>query len=310
MLQQTRVAVVAPAYRRFLRKFPTVSRLARADEDAVLAAWSGLGYYSRARALHRAARVVDERPDQTFPRDFAAALTLPGVGKYTAAAVLSIAYHQPHAAIDGNIVRVLSRLVRFNSPEAKSEAYQTLAGHVLDRNRPGDWNQALMELGQTVCLPTSPQCGTCPVPRHCAAYRDDVVTDYPAKRRRRSTERVRVEMTLLRDGSGNLLLERGAFPFLGHLWLPPTRVVDAGASRAATPSRKCVATFRHAIMHREFSVDVFSRRVSAMEIRREARKKVAAGVERRLFDDASLAGIGRSSLLSKALTQAATSDER
>lgn len=306
MLQQTRLAVVAPAYRRFLGKFPTVRRLARADEDAVLAAWSGLGYYSRARALHRAARVLDEQTDPTFPPDLKAALALPGVGKYTAAAVLSIAYDKPHAAVDGNVIRVLSRLGRLEPPDAKNQPYQTLADYILERSRPGDWNQAVMELGQTVCLPTAPGCDVCPVRRHCAAHRNDDVADYPAPRRRRSTERVRVDMMLMRDASGNLLLERGNFPFLGHLWLPPTRVVDTESSPAALPTMQGqrIGTFRHAILHREFCVHLYARRMSDAQIRREVRKRVATGVERRLFDDAGLAGIGRSSLLTKALRHA------
>jgi A/G-specific adenine glycosylase len=228
------------------------------------------------------------------------------VGKYTAAAVLSIAYDQPYAAVDGNIVRVLSRLTRFNSPDAKVEPYQSLAEHILERNRSGDWNQALMELGQTVCLPKAPQCDICPVQRHCAARRHDDISAYPARRTRRPKERVRIDMILLRDRSGSLLLERGAFPFLGHLWLPPTRVVESESSRPALPgqSGKRVGTFRHAILHREFRVEVYSHTVSTAQIRREARRRVAAGIERRLFDDASLGGIGRSSLLTKALRHA------
>jgi A/G-specific adenine glycosylase len=306
MLQQTRIAVVEPAYRRFLHRFPTVRRLAGADEDAVLAAWSGLGYYSRARALHRAARVLDARQEPTFPRDIEAALALPGVGRYTATAVLSIAYEQPYAAVDGNVIRVLSRLGRLEPPDAKNEPYQTLAEHLLERNRPGDWNQALMELGQTVCLPTCPQCGSCPLLRHCASYRNDEVAAFPARRRRRSTERVSVEMTLMRDASGNVLLERGAFPFLTHLWLPPARVIDATTSRRAArqASERRIGSFRHAILHREFRVDLYSRMVSDAEIRREAHRRMRAGVERRLFDDVSLAAIGRSSLLTKALAHA------
>jgi A/G-specific adenine glycosylase len=306
MLQQTRIAVVVPAYSRFLRRFPTLSRLARADEDSVLAAWSGLGYYSRARALHRAARLLHARAAREFPRNLEAALALPGVGKYTAAAVLSIAYEQPLAAVDGNVIRVLSRLGRLPRPDAKNEPHQTLADRLLARDRPGDWNQALMELGQTVCLPTSPLCRSCPVCRHCSAYENGDVAAFPVRRQRRSTEQVRVEMTLTRDRFGNVLLERGAFPFLAHLWLPPLRVIAAPADRPAAPnpSGRRVGSFRHSILHRAFHVDVYSRVVSDTQIRREAGRRVAGGVERRLFDDAGLARIGRSSLLSKALRHA------
>lgn len=302
MLQQTRLAVVEPAYRRFLRRFPTIRRLARADEESVLAAWSGLGYYSRARSLHRAARILEARPDPSFPRDLAAALALPGVGRYTAAAVLSIAYGQPYAAVDGNVIRVLSRLGRLEPPDAKNEPYQTLAAQLLERNRAGDWNQALMELGQTVCLPSAPRCGSCPLRRHCAAHRTGDADAFPARRLRRSTERIHVELTLLRDRSGNVLLERGAFPFLAHLWLPPARIADETATRRSPSngSERRIGSFRHAILHRQLRVDVYSRVVSAAEIRREARRRFG-GVERRVFDRAALAAIGRSSLLTKAL---------
>jgi A/G-specific adenine glycosylase len=308
MLQQTRLAVVAPAYRRFLRRFPTIRRLARADEDAVLAVWSGLGYYSRARALHRAARILEARHEATFPSDMEAALALPGVGRYTAAAVLSIAFDQPYAAVDGNVIRVLSRLGRLQPPDRKNEPYQALAQQLLERNRAGDWNQALMELGQTVCLPATPKCGSCPLRDYCAAYRNDSVAAFPARRRRRVTERVHLEMTLLHDRSGKLLLERGAFPFLAHLWLPPLHVLDGATGRQPRPraSGRRIGSFRHAILHREFRVDLYSRMASDAEIRREVRRKTLAGVERRLFDEATLAGIGRSSLLTKALAHART----
>lgn len=305
MLQQTRLAVVESAYHRFLRRFPTVRRLARADEETVLAAWSGLGYYSRARALHRAARVLDAQRARSFPQDFEAALALPGVGRYTAAAVLSIAYDQPYAAVDGNVIRVLSRLGRLEPPDAKNEPYQILADQLLERNRPGDWNQALMELGQTICLPASPRCGSCPVRSHCAAYRSNDVVAFPPRRPRRATERIRITMTLLRDRSGSVLLERGAFPFLPHLWLPPIRVVNGTPATCSSSngSERRIVTFRHAILHRQFQVDVHSRLVSPTEIRREARRRITQGVERRVFDRAALAAIGRSSLLTKALAR-------
>lgn len=306
MLQQTRIAVVAPAYRRFVREFPTIRRLAHADEEAVLAAWSGLGYYTRARALYRAAQVLDERPNRSFPRDYAEALALPGVGTYTAAAVLSIAYGLPYAAVDGNVIRVLSRLARLEPGPSGNQAHRALAERILDRARPGDWNQALMELGQTICLPATPRCDACPVRHPCQARYHDDVTAHPAPRQRPPTERVRVGMLLLRDRSGNLLLERGAFPFLPHLWLPPTRVLDSASRGASLPRSRgrLVGTFRHAIMHRELSVDVYARVSSRAEIRREAGRPVGPGVERRLFDEAALSGIGRSSLLTKALRHA------
>lgn len=164
MLQQTRVAVVIERYRRFLRRFPSVRSLARAKENSVLAEWSGLGYYRRARNLHAAARVVMRERAGQFPRSVEELRTLPGVGRYTAAAVASIAFAEPVAVVDGNVDRVLGRVfkVRMSGEKAWSAAQE-----LLETQRPGDFNQAVMELGATICLPGQPLCGECPVRKFC-----------------------------------------------------------------------------------------------------------------------------------------------
>lgn len=297
MLQQTRIEVVVPAYRRFLRAFPTLARLAAATEDDVLSRWSGLGYYSRARALHGAARLLADRAEKRFPGDFDAARALPGVGEYTAAAVLSIAYGQPHAAVDGNVVRVLSRLACLQRPDSNGEPHRSLADHLLDRKRPGDWNQALMELGETLCLPKAPRCGECPVRRHCGAFSEDSVHRHPPPKPRRAQERIELTMTIVRDRAGRLLLERGRFPYLAHMWLPP---IEVGA---AANGAKPIAELRHAILHRDFRVKVFTRTLTASETKGRSRAQRA---ERRLFAAGELEQIGRSSLLTKALKLSAT----
>jgi A/G-specific adenine glycosylase len=164
MLQQTRVAVVEERYKRFLRRFPTVKRLARAREQTVLAAWSGLGYYRRARSLHVAAKLIAHAGD--FPKNAAALAELPGVGRYTANAVASIAFSEPVPVVDGNVKRVLQRLLaRTLSDDQCWEA----AAELLEQRRPGDFNQAMMELGALVCLPGQPLCGQCPVLALCAS---------------------------------------------------------------------------------------------------------------------------------------------
>ena len=290
MLQQTRIAVVIPAYARFLHAFPSLGALAGADLESVLSAWSGLGYYTRARALHAAARVLVGRGASEFPRDYDEARRLPGVGPYTAAAVLSIAYGHTHAAVDGNIVRVLSRLQGLGAADARGEPYAGVAAQLLDQQHPGDWNQALMELGQNLCLPKTPLCGSCPLRRLCTAYRLGEVHRFPPRRRRLLRERVDVDLTILRDRAQSLLLERGAFPYLPHLWLPPTRRL-AGAT--------AVATLKHSILHRDFHVRVFAQTVSSRQLQQMARAETA--VERRLCTPAQLLSIGRSSLLTKAL---------
>ena len=164
MLQQTRVAAVNPYFARFLKRFPTARALARAAEEDVFTHWAGLGYYSRARNLRRAARQIVDLGG--FPRDYAALRSLAGVGEYTAAAVASIAFGLPHAVVDGNVRRVVMRLANSASVDVQAEAER-----LLDRKNPGGWNQALMELGALVCVPRAPRCGVCPVSGHCGAFR-------------------------------------------------------------------------------------------------------------------------------------------
>jgi A/G-specific adenine glycosylase len=303
MLQQTRVDVVTPKFERFVRRFPDVAALARASEESVLAAWSGLGYYARARSLHRAARALRAQGLATFPRDADAAAQLPGVGRYTLGAVLSIAYDLPYTALDANVVRVLSRLARLPRPDARGAPHDALAAILLDRARPGDWNQALMELGETVCLPRAPRCDACPIADACEAHAHGVANAHPPAKPRRATERVRVALTLLHDADGRVLLERGAFPFLPHLWLPLATVGDG----ARGPGRS-VGSFRHAILHRQLDVEVFVRPLASGALAKRAAVGPdvadASGSERRLFTREARARIGRSSLLTKALALA------
>jgi A/G-specific adenine glycosylase len=164
MLQQTRVAAVIDHYGRFLKRFPRVENLAAAREASVLAIWSGLGYYRRARNLHAAAKVVVKEYGGEFPRTSAGLLTLPGVGRYTAAAIASIAFGEPVAVVDGNVERVISRIT---GTGVSGEKLWERAGEMLSVEHPGDFNQAMMELGATVCLPGEPKCSTCPVRRFC-----------------------------------------------------------------------------------------------------------------------------------------------
>ena len=164
MLQQTRVAVVIPYYECFLARFPCVEDLARASETELLAMWSGLGYYSRARNLQKAARQIAEAGG--FPRDYESIRSLAGVGDYTAGAIASIAFSLPYAAIDGNVRRVVMRLVGSATTDLRATATQ-----LMSLRHPGRWNQALMELGATVCLPRQPLCGACPLAAECQAHR-------------------------------------------------------------------------------------------------------------------------------------------
>jgi A/G-specific adenine glycosylase len=164
MLQQTRVAAVIDHYRRFLRRFPSVEKLAAARESSVLAAWSGLGYYRRARMLHAAAKQVKQHSAR-FPESAAELQHLPGIGRYTAAAIASIAFNEPVAVVDGNVERVLERI---SGKRVSGEVAWELAGELLGPERPGDFNQAMMELGATICLPKQPKCLICPITELCA----------------------------------------------------------------------------------------------------------------------------------------------
>src|ERR1700677_1998459 len=209
MLQQTRIAAVMPYYHRFLARFPTVRSLARAHGAEVLKLWSGLGYYSRARNLHRAAKEILLHHKGKFPGALDAALELPGIGTYTAAAVLSIAYDVPLGVVDGNVARVLARLRAIPGDLRAPRRWRELAHTAKDwlaRDSPGDWNQALMELGEVICTPQIPRCDICPVSKWCRAYKLGLTQKIPAPRMKRATEHIKIAAAILRDPRGRTVL--------------------------------------------------------------------------------------------------------
>jgi A/G-specific adenine glycosylase len=209
MLQQTRVAAVIPYYERFLARFPDVQSLAEASPDEVLRLWSGLGYYRRARNLQRAAQQIVARHRGEFPRTREQVLALSGIGEYTAAAILSIAFDDGHAVLDGNVARVIARLDVIHGELREPRrwlALQERANALLARDAAGDWNQALMELGATVCTPKSPQCLLCPIAQFCAGRKLGIAESLPEKRKKRATVAVRLVSVVLLDSSGKCLL--------------------------------------------------------------------------------------------------------
>jgi A/G-specific adenine glycosylase len=211
MLQQTRTAAVLPYYRRFFRAFPSLNALARARGDAVLRAWAGLGYYSRARNLHRAARMILREHGGRFPAGIDEALGLPGVGEYTARAVLSIAYGAPLAVLDGNVARVIARREAIEGDlraPGRWKKLQAVADRWLATEAPGDWNQAMMELGATVCTPRQPRCAACPVREGCRAFRLGLADRLPERRAKPATVRLRIAAAVLVDERGRTLLVR------------------------------------------------------------------------------------------------------
>ena len=184
ILQQTRVAYGESYYNLFTTNFPNVHQLAAASEDKVLKLWQGLGYYNRARNLHKTAILVANNMDGIFPTTYKDLLALPGVGPYTAAAISSICYHEPHAVVDGNVFRVLSRFFGIKTPidqHQSKKQFETLANDLLDPNQPGNYNQAIMEFGAIQCKPKSPNCHQCTLNQSCVARQTDMVSEYPYK---------------------------------------------------------------------------------------------------------------------------------
>ncbi len=210
MLQQTRVEAAIPYYLRFLELFPTLQALAEAPQPDVLAAWSGLGYYSRARNLHRAAQIAFA---EGLPGSYDQVRALPGVGPYTAAAIASIVLGEAHASVDGNVIRVVSRLTNDAGEVAAGPVRARLAAEaqrLLDPRRPGDFNQALMELGATVCVPAAPKCGECPVLRFCEGRAAGRERELPVKARKPAARDVVLDLQICRRGEEVFLVQRNA----------------------------------------------------------------------------------------------------
>ena len=247
MLQQTRVETVVPYYERWLRRFPGWASLAAATLDDVLLEWKGLGYYSRARNLHRTARAVRERHGGELPADPAALRSLPGIGEYTAGAVASIAFGHPVPAIDGNVRRVLARLLDLAAPTPAQ--LRRTASRLLDPKRPGDHNEAMMELGATICTPRSPRCDECPVAAWCAAHAAGTVSLRPAPPRRRPVPQADYATAVVLDTAGRtLLVKRPDGGLLAGMWeFPSTELPDARATPGdpATPGTPPTPTALH-----------------------------------------------------------------
>lgn len=236
MLQQTRVDTVIPYFERFLARFPTVEALARAPLQDVLKAWENLGYYSRARNLHQAAREVVARFSGEIPQDREALRSLPGIGPYTAAAILSFAFGKPEATVDGNVRRVLCRVFGIQDPVDRApglRAVEARAGDLVPEDRPGDFNQALMDLGSSVCTPRAPRCSACPLQGLCAAEEDGDPEALPVKEKRKPVPRRLAVAGVIQDSRGRLLVvKRADQGLLGGLWKLPGGEVGPGEDPA------------------------------------------------------------------------------
>jgi A/G-specific adenine glycosylase len=287
MLQQTRVETAIPYFHNFLARFPTPGALAAASAEEVLAAWSGLGYYRRARQLQAAAREL-QSAGRALPSTAAELEKLPGVGPYTAAAIASIAFGEAVPVVDGNVERVLARFSAEGEPVAKSAVRRRLfdlARSFLAPGRPGDSNQALMELGATVCLPASPRCGSCPLADGCAARLAGASARYPVRAKAPTPRRVR-QLAAIVEERGRLLLFRRPDDAgqLAGLWeLPLVEARGRGAATSALTHRfggewaigERVATIRHAITAKSFVIA--AHRATFAPVADEIREGVEAG---------------------------------
>jgi A/G-specific adenine glycosylase len=315
MLQQTRVETVLPYYDRFLVRFPTIEALAAAEVEEVLALWSGLGYYRRARQLHAAARKVAGLG--SFPRTLEGLLALPGVGAYTAAAVGSIAFGIPEPVLDGNVERVLSRFLALGEdPRSRTGRGRLLAAgrDLLAPGRPGDSNQALMELGATLCLPKSPRCLLCPLAQGCRAAAAGEQDRYPLPKRRREVVRVQQLVAVVEGPGGGILLFRrpeGSALLAGTWELPwvEANSEDPRADPVAGLAERYgghwrlgprAAQVRHGITYRDIAVDVHRAEVRSSGIVREGREG-REGMEAGWFDAPGRGRLPLSSLVGKVL---------
>jgi A/G-specific adenine glycosylase len=237
MLQQTQVNTVLSYYRRFIKAFPGVKRLAAADLQSVLKIWEGMGYYARARNLHRAAQTVMQDYGGKIPDSWAAFHGLSGVGDYIAAAVLSIAFDQPYAVVDGNVKRVLARLHRISAPAnhpQSNSTFKAAADALLDARRPGTFNQAVMELGALVCKPRNPACEVCPLNKGCQAYQTRQTTDFPKRKKRVVAPQYHIAVGVVFKNNRILITRRKPEGLLGGLWeFPGGKIRDGESAEAA-----------------------------------------------------------------------------
>lgn len=309
MLQQTRVETVIPYYERFLERFPTAGALAEADEDSVLSHWSGLGYYRRARLLHAGVREVVARYGGEVPEDADARRALPGVGRYTAGAIGSIAFDKEEPIVDGNVSRVLARLFRIDTPIGASATTKRLWDHaaaLIPGERPGAFNQALMELGATLCTPKRPRCESCPVASECESHAHGETDKLPvpaARREPAALDLVAVVATRGRGSARKVWLVRSEQSLFGGLWgLPMIRRDDEAHARGALRQARILArldpeptaTVEHVLTHRRLRIDVF----------RASAARAEESTTRRCFTAEALGRVGISTLTRKLLASA------
>ncbi|WP_394237894.1 A/G-specific adenine glycosylase [Niallia oryzisoli] len=294
MLQQTRVDTVIPYFNRFMEQFPTIEALSKAEEEKVLKAWEGLGYYSRARNLHSAVKEVHEKYDGRVPDDPKEIAALKGVGPYTAGAILSQAYGIPEPAVDGNVMRVLSRILLIEDDIAKASSrkiFEKAVRELISHENPSYFNQALMELGAIVCTPTSPSCLLCPVREHCVAFHEGVQHELPVKTKNKKLREVHLAAAVLKDDEGRTLIhKRDEKGLLANLWEFPNieihlpfktekeqlKEVLKSEYGAEIDLGEMVGTIDHVFSHLTWTIHVYEGRINLLKEEKPDLKMVTA----------------------------------
>ncbi|WP_065411618.1 A/G-specific adenine glycosylase [Pseudobacillus wudalianchiensis] len=281
MLQQTRVDTVIPYFERFIDQFPTIEALAAAEEDKVLKAWEGLGYYSRVRNLQAAAREVHERYGGKVPNTLKEISSLKGVGPYTSGAILSIAYGVPEPAVDGNVMRVLSRILSIWEDIAKPSSrkvFEEAVRQLISTEDPSSFNQALMELGALICTPSSPSCLLCPVREHCSAFHEGTINELPVKTKKKTMRHVHLAAAVVKTEKEEVIIQkRPPEGLLANLWeFPNTELSGMGNPRVELElflkreygldvqlEAEPFAKIQHVFSHLTWDIDVYEGTVSS-----------------------------------------------
>ncbi|MGM7637518.1 A/G-specific adenine glycosylase [Bacillus sp. Hm123] len=302
MLQQTRVDTVIPYFNNFVDKFPTIEALADAEEEAVLKAWEGLGYYSRVRNLQTAVREVKEQYSGKVPNTKEEISSLKGVGPYTSGAILSIAYGVPEPAVDGNVMRVISRILSIWDDIAKASSrkiFEEAVRQLISKEDPSSFNQALMELGALICTPTSPSCLLCPVRDHCHAFHEGVQQELPVKTKKKNMRHVHLGAAVIATDEGDVLIQkRPETGLLANLWeFPNVELSGAGNPKMELELFFCqeygidvelqaesIAKIQHVFSHLTWDIDVYYGKVQKSSVTKEKSQWVKKGeVERFAF---------------------------
>jgi A/G-specific adenine glycosylase len=282
MLQQTQVSTVTPYFIKFIKRFPDIKTLAMADTQEVLKLWEGLGYYARARNMLRAAQMIIQNHEGKIPKDYKEAIKLPGFGDYITAAVLSQAFNLPYPVVDGNVKRVLSRVFLIDSPVNSSKSknvFKEKAGLLLDQANPGDFNQALMEIGALVCKPQNPLCLNCPVSKYCKAFLEKKQTHFPVTIKKKPIPEYQIVVGLIQRNGCLLIVQRKSTGLLGGLWEFPGGKINNGESAKEACIREMkekvnvvfslpefVTEIKHAYTHFKIKMKIFECKYSSGKI--------------------------------------------